>query len=159
MRPNPQVFASKIFCPCGVPRLKSAAVGFAVHRDDGPWFGTAAALLLLLSAMLHILGKVIWDVFQIWWCPVGRFKGGQCMGWRFWAFDRNNLTWTIQSQIIVEADTFNEQMNSNCNVREVPEQFCNTQTGTARQHLNSSGWDGELVVINQKEWLPGNQKD
>ena len=60
---------------------------------------------------------------------------------------------------IVEAVACNEQMNSACKVREEPVQFFNTQTGTARQHLNSSGWDEELVVINQKEWLPGNQKD
>ena len=60
---------------------------------------------------------------------------------------------------IVEAVACNEQMNSACKVREEPVQFFNTQTGTARQHLNNSGWDEELVVINQKEWLPGNQKD
>ena len=50
-------------------------------------------------------------------------KGGQCSGWRFWAFDRNNLTWAIQSQRIVEVDACIEHVNSNCNVREVPEQL------------------------------------
>ena len=119
---NPQVFASKIFCPCGGPESNIAAIGLTVHRDDGSWFGTAVALLLLLSTMLFS-GTLFGGLFKFWWRPVGGSKGGQYTGWRFWVFDRKDLTWAIQSQRIVEADACNEQMNSNCNVREVPEQL------------------------------------
>ena len=41
----------------------------------------------------------------------------------FSAFDRNDLTWAIQSQSRVEADACKEQMNSDCNMRKVSEQL------------------------------------
>ena len=105
-----------------MPGSKFAAVGLAVHRDDGSWFGTAAVLLLLLSAMLFLI-TVFVTLFKFWRRPIGGSKVGQYTGWGFWVFDRSDLTWAIQSQRIVEAGACKEQMNSNCNVREVQEQL------------------------------------
>ena len=149
---NPRVFASKICCPCGVLKWKFAVIGLAVYRDNGSWFGTAAALLLLLSAMLFS-GTLFGTLFKFWRRPVGGSKGGQRSGWRFWVFDRNNLTWNIESQRIVEVDACNEQMNSKCNVRKFPEQLILSILKRELLVKTSTAQDGmKFIASNQKEW-------